>query len=211
MPSRLKQIPESLLATPWKERASREESLRAGNGRRFRVIYPGRIGTTAGPDFRDAVLEEEGVGLVRGDVEVHVRQRDRNAHGHDNDPRYNGVVLHLVARMDEAYSTLHSGGRVPVLSLSPFFMASHRQRQSNTCGPCSSPTDISHPETSPKWVLCWTLPGIAGSWGKAPLSWASSRRRALSRYCTQPLWRPWVIARTEGLFWNWPTRCPTTS
>ena len=87
MASRLKQIPESLLAKLWKERASREAAFRAGNGQRFRVIYPGRVGTTAGPDFRDAVLEEEGVGLVRGDVEVHVRQRDWDSHGHGKDPR----------------------------------------------------------------------------------------------------------------------------
>ena len=73
MPSGLKQIPESLLARLWKERASREEALRAGDGRRFRVIYPGREGTSAGPDFRQVVLEEEGVGLVTGDIEVHVR------------------------------------------------------------------------------------------------------------------------------------------
>ena len=117
MASSLKQIPESLLASLWKERASREESLRAGNGRRLKVIYPGRLGTDAGPDFRDAVFEEEGVGLVRGDVEVHVRQRDWDAHGHGKDPRYNGVVLHVVARMDHAYSTLQSGGRVPVVAL----------------------------------------------------------------------------------------------
>ena len=76
MAFRLKQIPESLMAKLWKERASREESLRAGNGRRFKVIYCGRPGTGPGPDFRDAVLEEEGVGLVRGDVELHVRQQD---------------------------------------------------------------------------------------------------------------------------------------
>ena len=119
MASRLKQIPESLLARLWRERAARQGALRAGNGRRFRVIYPGRPGTTAGPDFRDAVLEEEGVGLIRGDVEVHVRQRDWQAHGHGTDPRYNGVVLHVVARVDEEYSTLHSGSRVPVLSLEP--------------------------------------------------------------------------------------------
>ena len=122
MASRLKQIPESLLARLWKERASREKSLRAGDGRRFRVIYPGRVGATAGPDFRDAVLEEEGVGLVRGDVEVHVRQRDWDIHGHSKDPRYNGVVLHVVAGMDTSSTTLHSGGRVPVLSLEPLLL-----------------------------------------------------------------------------------------
>lgn len=117
MASKLKQIPERLLAKLWKERAAREESFRSGDGRHFRVIYPGRAGTTAGPDFRDAVVEEEGVGLVRGDVEMHVRQKDWDAHGHGKDPRYNGVVLHVVAVTNQAYSTLHSGTRVPVLSL----------------------------------------------------------------------------------------------
>lgn len=87
MASRLKQIPESLLAKLWKERAARAESLRAANGRRIKVIYPGREGTTAGPDFRDALFEEEGVGLVRGDVEVHVTERGWRAHGHHQDPR----------------------------------------------------------------------------------------------------------------------------
>ena len=115
--ARLEQIPESLLARLWKERASREKSFRAGDGRRFRVIYPGRVGTSAGPDFRDAVLEQEGLGLVRGDVEVHVRQRDWDAHGHGKDPRYNGVVLHVVGGTDGTVTTLHSGSRVPVVSM----------------------------------------------------------------------------------------------
>ena len=119
MGPKLKQIPESLLAKLWKEKASRERSLRAGDGRRFRVIYPGRTGTTAGPDFRDALLLEEGVGLVRGDVEIHVNQRDWAAHGHGNDPRYNGVVLHAVAGMDGPTTKLRSGNQVPVLSLDP--------------------------------------------------------------------------------------------
>lgn len=119
MGSRLKQIPESLLAKLWKEKASRERFFRAGDGRRLRVIYPGRFGTTAGPDFRDAVFLEEGVGLVRGDVEIHVTQKDWVAHGHGDDPRYNGVVLHAVAEKDNDTTTLHSGRQVPVLSLDP--------------------------------------------------------------------------------------------
>ena len=64
--------------------------FKSADGRRFRVIYPGRKGGGAGPDFRDAVLEEEGVGLIRGDVELHVKQKDWDAHGHGGDPRYNG-------------------------------------------------------------------------------------------------------------------------
>jgi hypothetical protein len=110
-------VPESLLVKLWKDRAARSGSFRAGDGRRFKVIYPGRPGTTAGPDFRDAVLEEEGVGLIRGDVEVHVRQRDWDAHGHGNDPRYNGVILHAVGGMSGPFLRLPNGAHVPVVSL----------------------------------------------------------------------------------------------
>ena len=60
----------------------------------MRVVYPGRAGVTAGPDFRDALLEVEGVGRARGDVELHLRQQDWDAHGYGGDPKYNGVVVH---------------------------------------------------------------------------------------------------------------------
>ena len=119
MASKIRQIPERLLVKLWIERATREKSFRAGDGRRFRVIYPGRIGTTAGPDLRGVVLEEEGVGLVRGDVEVHVQRGDWAAHGHGRDPRYNGVVLHVVAGEDTGFTTLHNGARVPLVSMEP--------------------------------------------------------------------------------------------
>jgi hypothetical protein len=82
------------LAKFWKERAVRQTTLRTEAGRRMRVVYPVRAGVTAGPDFRDALLEVEGVGLVRGDVELHLRQQDWDAHAYGGDPKYNGVVVH---------------------------------------------------------------------------------------------------------------------
>ena len=81
--------------------------IAAGTSDRGRIqgkgLNPGRPRISAGPDFRDALLEIEGLGLVRGDVELPLRQRDRAAHGHSSDPNYNGVVVH--------------GGRAPMLSL----------------------------------------------------------------------------------------------
>ena len=75
-------IPERLLARLWQRRAARQQWFRTHGGARIRVIYPGRPGLSAGPDFRGALLEVEGVGQVQGDVEIHVRQRDWRAHGH---------------------------------------------------------------------------------------------------------------------------------
>ena len=112
-------IPERLLARLWRKRAARQEGFRTGSGARFRVIYPGHSGGGAGPDFRDALLELEGVGLVRGDVEIHLRQRDWEYHGHGQDPNYNGVVLHAALEVESPNTVLQSGQQAPVVSLTP--------------------------------------------------------------------------------------------
>ena len=110
-------IPERLLAEFWKERAARQTGLRTEAGKRVRVVYPGRPGVTAGPDFRDALLEVEGVGLVRGDVELHLRQRDWDAHGHGGGPNYNGVVVHGALEVFSTETRLQSGTLAPVMDL----------------------------------------------------------------------------------------------
>lgn len=110
-------IPERLLAKLWKDRAARQTGLRTEAGKRVRVVYPGRTGTAAGPDFRDALLEVEGLGLVRGDVELHIRQRDWKSHGHGGDPNYNGVVIHGALEVDSEDTRLRSGVRAPVVDL----------------------------------------------------------------------------------------------
>ena len=121
--TRLEQIPERLLAVLWKERAARQRSFRSLDGRTFRVIYPGRASSTAGPDFRDALLLEEGLGVVRGDVEIHVTHAEWESHGHTGDPRYNGVVLHAVGGPAGESTALRSGQRAPVVSLGPLLEA----------------------------------------------------------------------------------------
>ena len=112
------EMPERLLWKLWKRRAARQAEFRSGSGARIRVLYPGRSGTAAGPDFRDALLDVEGVGLVRGDVEIHVRQRDWDSHGHGDDPNYNGVVVHGVLDIGAPETPLPSGMAAPVISLS---------------------------------------------------------------------------------------------
>ena len=111
-------MPERLLWKLWKRRAARQAEFRTGTGKRVRVLYPGRSGTSAGPDFRDALLDVEGLGLVRGDVEIHRRQRDWDSHGHGDDPNYSGVVLHGALDVDDPETALHSGGSAQVVSLS---------------------------------------------------------------------------------------------
>ena len=86
----------------WYDAALRPRTLRTVRGVPVRVVHPGCWNMSAGPDFRHAVLE---IGRERrrlvGDVEIHLRSADWNAHGHGADPAYASVVAHVV---------WHSGG-----------------------------------------------------------------------------------------------------
>ena len=62
-----------------------------------------------------AVLELAG-DMVRGDVEVHLRSRGWYEHGHNDDPRYANVVLHLVGENNggSLISRHRSGRAIPI-------------------------------------------------------------------------------------------------
>ena len=86
--------PERTLQDAWRRSAARDTSLKASDGRWYQVVYSGRRGGSFGPDFVDAVLVRDDGARVTGDVEIHVRRNGWRAHGHDKDPRYNGVTFH---------------------------------------------------------------------------------------------------------------------
>lgn len=89
--------------------------LRTTHGGVVRVRYPGISREGAGPDFKDAVLENEQGGLLQGDVEVHVHASDCHGHGHAADPAYDNVLLHVVGNAGRSSTTHTSSGReVPV-------------------------------------------------------------------------------------------------
>ncbi len=91
-------------------------SLRMQDGTALEVRYPGRRNRAAGPDFLDAIIATP-AGEVRGAVEVHRRSSDWARHGHGADPRYAGVILHVVGSDDGAASRLPGGGQLPLLEL----------------------------------------------------------------------------------------------
>jgi Protein of unknown function (DUF2851) len=87
-------------------------------------VFPGWFSTSAGPDFRDALIAGVGAELQYGDVEIHVVDSAWRAHGHDRDPAYDGVILHVVLRRDSTVPTVTSSGReVPVLELGLVLLA----------------------------------------------------------------------------------------
>jgi hypothetical protein len=136
---RPKPIPERVLWQLWKKRAALQEGLRTEAGRHIKVLYPGRAGTSAGPDFLDALLEIEGLGVVMGDVELYLRQRDWAAHGHSSDPNYNGVVVHGALQVDTArplYRTAAAFRWCPWKACLPHRRQKKSRRLTWICGFC---------------------------------------------------------------------------
>ena len=94
--------------------------LTTTDGELIRIIYPGRKNDGRGADFRDAVIASS-QGIIRGDIEVHVKSSDWQAHRHHQDPVYNRVRLHVVLWHDaEAATNLHNGETAPILALDKY-------------------------------------------------------------------------------------------
>ncbi len=94
---------ERLLQAIWYHQRLRRDSLRLSDGRSVRVLHPGFLNREAGPDFRQALLQFEGEDPRAGDVEVDLRSSCWRQHGHDRNPNFRQVALHVVW---EAESTI---------------------------------------------------------------------------------------------------------
>ena len=108
---------EGILHGAWARREFEAQRLRTVDGALVQVVFPGRHNGVEGPDFLDASVHVEGLGLLRGDVEIHVRPRDWMTHGHHRDPNYNRVILHVVWDADSLWTERQDGEHVATASL----------------------------------------------------------------------------------------------
>lgn len=88
-------VSERLIQRIWLDGELDLSRLRTLSGKPIRVIRAGEWNLLGGPDFIGADLEIDGR-RVTGDVEIHFRESDWIAHGHQEDEAYDRVVLHLV-------------------------------------------------------------------------------------------------------------------
>ena len=90
-------FPEKLLQKIWL-RGDFDRAAVANDGRRVRVLHPGKWNLLGGPDFTAARLRfgDPGGREVTGDVELHLHAADWHTHRHAEDPAYDRVVLHVV-------------------------------------------------------------------------------------------------------------------
>lgn len=88
-------VGESQVVKLWQHQLLGGVSMVTEEGEPIRIVYPGRLNDGRGADFRDVVIATDR-GLMKGEVEVHVKSSSWRAHRHHQDPAYNQVILHVV-------------------------------------------------------------------------------------------------------------------
>jgi len=117
--------PERLLQAIWRHQRLHRDRLRTAGGQAVRILHPGFVSVEGGPDFRGAVIQIGDAAPRSGDVEIDLRVGGWHAHGHDRNPAFQNVLLHVIwedagpafARTVPQSGTEHQTGRPPILSL----------------------------------------------------------------------------------------------
>jgi hypothetical protein len=106
---------EDFLHYLWKHRQFDPSNLKTEGGEDLEIIHPGQHNENAGPDFLDARLRIDGT-LWAGNVEIHIASSDWYKHGHQNDPAYDNVILHVVFNQDKEVEA-PKGSIIPAFTL----------------------------------------------------------------------------------------------
>jgi hypothetical protein len=120
MKRRTRNIHERFLRHIWSKQYLTAD-LQTTDGKTLKVYDVGQLNSSGGPDFCNAKIKIDGV-TYSGDVEIHRTVFEWLQHQHQEDPRYNKVILHVVLeKTNNAPPTLaHSGRQIPILVLGQF-------------------------------------------------------------------------------------------
>ena len=106
---------ESFLHFIWQYQFFNKAELCSTSHSSINIISPGYQNHNAGPDFSDAKIEIEDI-KWSGNVEIHLKSSDWEAHKHDKDKAYDNVILHVVYENDKE---IHwsNGKAIPTIQL----------------------------------------------------------------------------------------------
>ena len=91
---------EEFLHYLWKYSLYDQERLFDNEKNKIIVLNPGDYNRDAGPDFFNARISVGGI-IWAGNVEIHTKSSHFDIHGHQNDPAFDSVILHVVAENDK--------------------------------------------------------------------------------------------------------------
>ena len=101
---------ERLLQAVWFHQRITRNQLRTIDGRAVQILHPGFWNREAGPDFKGALLRFDDELPTAADVEIDLSSAGWRFHGHDKNPNFCNVKLHVVWEKEES-------GPIPTLVL----------------------------------------------------------------------------------------------
>lgn len=111
-------VSERVIQKIWLQGDFYQDDLRTAAGKQLKILDPGRWNVHEGPDFREARLEIDGREQI-GDVEIHFHAQDWLQHGHDGNPNFRRVILHVLLYGEDAVGSGVSGAPMETLVLLP--------------------------------------------------------------------------------------------
>ena len=91
---------EEFLHYLWKYSLYDQERLVDKENKKIIILDPGEYNRDSGPDFFNARISVDGT-VWAGNIEIHTKSSHFDNHGHQNDPVFNNVILHVVAENDK--------------------------------------------------------------------------------------------------------------
>lgn len=113
---------ERLLHFIWQNKLFNTKELKTLNGSELQILDFGKYNTDGGPDFWNAKIKIDDIILI-GNIELHIYASDWKLHKHEQDKKYNNVILHVVFFNDESVlnlPTLELNGRIPAVLLDKY-------------------------------------------------------------------------------------------
>jgi len=114
-PARIQEI----AVSRWWNGADLSTPLRTVDGRILSIVFRGSWSHGLGPDFQKALVDFGDGRLLSGSIEIHLTTSAWRQHGHERDPRYNDVILHIVLEHDGSETRRSDGRIVPVAVIAP--------------------------------------------------------------------------------------------
>ncbi len=106
---------EDLLQYAWQCKLFKLTDLHTTEGIPVEIIDVGQLNKDAGPDFFNAKIKI-GNTIWAGNIEIHTLASDWYRHHHDQDERYNTIILHVVGKSDLSIQR-ENGETIPQIEL----------------------------------------------------------------------------------------------